>query len=790
MHYASFLRFVRARWPALSLLAVLSWTPQSLLAGSFEDGRQALASGDVDTALIHLKNAAKHAPNEPRARLWLGKAYLQAGDADAAVEAFRRALSLGGDRDLVLPLLGEAALDAGQPRTLLELGGEDDIRSPSARQQLRLLRGRAHLALQEEDAARRELEPLARSAISSETRSAALVGMARLELARNDLPAAEGWMRRALSLAPNRPQILLQAGELRLAAGRLREAETAFRKVLEQQPRSLPALLGLGRAELLRNRPREAMTTAKRLEGVSATAAAYLRGLAHAQSGDYQAARDELLPLQVGVTDDPMLNLALAVVSLQLGELNQAERYAARTPGPMAVRLQAIALLRLGDARRARELAVPVALRVAEPKLIAVAALAALQDGDAKTAARVLDARRKGRHPLLRRLSLAQEKLDAGRPQAAEELLLSAVEGTAMPLPGELEVTQRLSIGDLQGARQQAEDEARRAPQDAAAWLRLGVVRQLAGDRPGALRALQRALELKPGEPDGSRLLARLSVAEGDLGTARKVLDTALRPHPDRLALLLSRAAVERAGDRPEAAEPWLQRAMEAAPERWKARLALATIMAEEGRRKDLTALLRAAPQTLPRHPAQLGRLGVLQRTAGMTSAAQRTYAYWAALDPRDTRPRRLAADLALASGDTDSALREYAAILELAPENVVALNNSAMLILPDDPDRALGLARRAADAAPGNAEVLDTLGTVYLDRNQIGPGIEALERTLQLDPARPSSRWRLARAYLDNGERERAEDQLRRAVASEGTFPERQAAQGLLQRIGAPSSR
>jgi hypothetical protein len=48
---------------------------------------------------------------------------------------------------------------------------------------------------------------------------------------------------------------------------------------------------------------------------------------------------------------------------------------------------------------------------------------------------------------------------------------------------------------------------------------------------------------------------------------------------------------------------------------------------------------------------------------------------------------------------------------LEAQPDDLVALNNLANLLLTAEPAEALSLARRAHDAVPGNAQIADTLG-------------------------------------------------------------------------------
>ncbi|MFW5926860.1 MAG: tetratricopeptide repeat protein [Wenzhouxiangella sp.] len=64
-------------------------------------GQARLKSGDVDRAIEHLEQATGHRPDQTMAWQELGRACMEAGDAEAARQAWRRGLevaSANGDK--------------------------------------------------------------------------------------------------------------------------------------------------------------------------------------------------------------------------------------------------------------------------------------------------------------------------------------------------------------------------------------------------------------------------------------------------------------------------------------------------------------------------------------------------------------------------------------------------------------------------------------------------------------------------------------------------------------------
>jgi cellulose synthase operon protein C len=93
-----------------------------------------------------------------------------------------------------------------------------------------------------------------------------------------------------------------------------------------------------------------------------------------------------------------------------------------------------------------------------------------------------------------------------------------------------------ISWGELAGAEDQLEHLVAAAPEDAAGWHDLGMVRHGLGDGDGAIAALARARRLVPGDPRPRIALAALYWKRGDQQAARAEYQALLSLElPDRV---------------------------------------------------------------------------------------------------------------------------------------------------------------------------------------------------------------------------------------------------------------
>jgi predicted Zn-dependent protease len=97
--------------------------------------------------------------------------------------------------------------------------------------------------------------------------------------------------------------------------------------------------------------------------------------------------------------------------------------------------------------------------------------------------------------------------------------------------------------------------------------------------------------------------------------------------------------------------------------------------------------------------------------------------------------------------------MAEYEAILKMAPNSPAALNNLAWQCSQAGDARALPLARRAHELAPGNPAIADTLGVLLVAANQAGEGLPLLRQAAAAAPQSAEIAYHLADALRRSGD-------------------------------------
>jgi Flp pilus assembly protein TadD len=116
---------------------------------------------------------------------------------------------------------------------------------------------------------------------------------------------------------------------------------------------------------------------------------------------------------------------------------------------------------------------------------------------------------------------------------------------------------------------------------------------------------------------------------------------------------------------------------------------------------------------------------------------------------------------VALARGELSNAEGYYKAVLAVQPDNALALNNVAWLLVKQNKPGAVALAEKANELTPGRAALLDTLATALAADNQMPKALEAQKKAVTSAPKDPGMRLNLARLYLKSGEKSQARSEL-----------------------------
>jgi tetratricopeptide (TPR) repeat protein len=107
---------------------------------------------------------------------------------------------------------------------------------------------------------------------------------------------------------------------------------------------------------------------------------------------------------------------------------------------------------------------------------------------------------------------------------------------------------------------------------------------------------------------------------------------------------------------------------------------------------------------------------------------------------PRTPRFRFYLGDAALSRKDWPEAEKGYREVLRIQPENPLAMNNVAWLLLKQGKPGALPMAERAVSLAPARTQLLDTLALALAANNQLPKALELHRQTLKLAPQDPAT--------------------------------------------------
>ncbi len=130
--------------------------------------------------------------------------------------------------------------------------------------------------------------------------------------------------------------------------------------------------------------------------------------------------------------------------------------------------------------------------------------------------------------------------------------------------------------------------------------------------------------------------------------------------------------------------------------------------------------------------------------------------------DARNRFPESLPVLLNLAilqqqNGDVDGSSETYADLLDIAPDNVIALNNLAWIYHEKGDDSAIELAKRAYELNPENAAIADTFGWIMFKSGQTEASLPVLEKAHKLKPDSEEIAMHLADAYIATGKESEA---------------------------------
>lgn len=765
-------------------------------------GKAAFEKGDFIAARLHFKNALQLDPKLAAGYLWLGKTELRLQNPREAFGALTQAVELDPGALEAQLLLGNLLL-AG--RRVDEAAAKADMvleKEPQNLEALMLAAGVAAARQQPEKALAtlaevRRLDPrkieayvLAAAILSQQKewdKIAALleeglkanpdnltlqVNRARLAMEQKQFEVAALYLDRAQEAAPQDPRVYEEQVRLYMQQQQWDKAEGALRKKMELEPDKEAHVTALAQFLARQGRWEEGEKLfqdflSRHPQNLGAKYSLVNYYLAHRRTGKGMALLREIGAAEPGGPTGIKAKGQLAALYLGQGRREEAEKLAKEVlqvspKDPVALKLEGLLALTKGDGLKAvntfRQLTRDLPQEAENWLLLARA------------------------HQLNKEETLAREAAKKAielRPdyREAKDFLYRTY----------------LAKKDLDGLVEVLKEYLRTNERDLQTLAYLGDLYLLKGNPKEAQATYQKMVAADPKNPQGYMKLAMLSRTLQQPQAAMQYLEKALKENPQAfpavrllVALHLEQKEPQKALERVRALEAKYPKSDELKQILGEVLLAL----------KQPEAAAKALEESLTLNPRDAQALAFLVRAyEGMwgTAEARQKLAEKAGKPESPPFYALALAQVYERQKEWDKAIALYEELLARQVASPVVKNNLAYLLAEHRPGgenlaRARELLSSVLEDNPEDPHLLDTLGWILCKQDDLIQAKEFLTRAASRLPEHPVLQYHLGYCLAKLKEYEPAREALAKAVAAKGDFPERAAAQKLLDSLPPPA--
>lgn len=282
---------------------------------------------------------------------------------------------------------------------------------------------------------------------------------------------------------------------------------------------------------------------------------------------------------------------------------------------------------------------------------------------------------------------------------------------------------------------------------------RLAEVYEKIGQLEMARKSLTRALKLKPKHLEGLVIKARIALKEGDVEGAKKTIESLDKSMPYSISVAKLQAQIALSEGRPSDAVNLYQEILAKQETNYNTIHLSSALWQQSERQKAIDTLV----SWLNRHPKDIMTMNVL-------------------------------GDYYLNDNQVKEARNLYSKLVVLTPNNSIAHNNLAWLLLKqkNNVDTALKHAIQANQLSPNTSDFLDTLGLVHYSKGDYNAAKKAFSDAVSLQPNELDMQFHLAQSYAKVGEKFQAEKMLERLLNQQDSFSSSIAAKELLNQLRA----
>jgi tetratricopeptide (TPR) repeat protein len=297
----------------------------------------------------------------------------------------------------------------------------------------------------------------------------------------------------------------------------------------------------------------------------------------------------------------------------------------------------------------------------------------------------------------------------------------------------------------------------------------------------------QHALKLDPQSWSANLELGQLRLMQQKLPEGKALLEKALASNPNSsraLRLLVSALVFEK--QVPQAITR-VQQQIAKSPRSGDMYNILAGLQLGSGDNAGGLASAEKAMQLNPGDASAAMSYTRAEIAQGNAPKAVEKWQQWTKDHPADAQAYTVLGSLQEAQGDRNSAAASYKKALAIQPEQAIAANNLAYIMMDtgQNVDVALSLAQVARRALPDSPNTADTLAWAYYHKGNYSSARDLLEDAAKADPNSASIHYHLGMAYAKLSKNADAATQLKKAIALAPNTPTAQDAQKALNQLG-----
>jgi putative PEP-CTERM system TPR-repeat lipoprotein len=711
-----------------------------------EKAKPLIQQGLHPAAIVELKSALQKDATNTHARALLGQSYFETGTYEDAEKELSRALSMGVEPGLVVPVLAQVLLGLGDYDRLDELAL--DNLDPQGRSTVQAAKALSMMYRDNMVVA----EEITEAALNNEPPSAyALVAAARLSMQKGDFESTRTQLEEVFAKYPKYAPAWNLLGDIESAERRPGKAEQAYTKVIELSGNTFDALLNRAMMRIYRRNYQGATQDLIQLRGAYGgqahfhPGANFAWGLVMLQTKQLDEAERYFHTASEFSDAYPQTFYYKAAISLEKGLVEQAltsvYQFLGLVPGSVVgSKLAAKIELSQQSYDKAEKLLLPVvAIRPFDIEALNLLASALLAQGKSGEGLELL-----GRVAELQpKSSEAKARLGAGFLAAGlddlgvETLRKILEEDPSYEQADVLIVLNYLRQKEVENAIKSAQEYRDRNPESATSYDLLGRA-FLAGNRKEEARtAFLKALEIRPGDPGAGISLADLALQEKNFELAREYYKKVLDKNPSHMQTLMKLASSFALEGREQDMLSSLQNTLSAYPRAMEPRLMMARYYIAGGHLEWALSLLDELSEEQKAHPDALVTQAGFELAAGRYNQALVTLGRLVEIYPDVSQHHYMLSKAYAGVGDIKQFSAELERTVELDPDHFYAKIALARLaLLSNQKDKFEKHLAEVRQMAPENADVMKLEVILAQQKGDNASAARLLEAIFHKEPA------------------------------------------------------